>query len=70
MAQLVECLTSVQIMISRFMSSSLALGSVLKAQSLEPALDSVSPSPSAPPWLTLCLSLKNKQTLQKILFLN
>ena len=34
-----------------------ASGFVLKAQSLEPALDSVSPSLSAPPLLTLCLSL-------------
>ena len=33
------------------------LGSVLTAQSLEPALDSVSPSLSAPSLLMLCLSL-------------
>ena len=32
----------------------------LTAQSLKPALDSVSPSVSAPPLLVLCLSLKNK----------
>ena len=32
-------------------------GSVLTAQSLQPALDSVSPSLSAPPPLTLCLSV-------------
>ena len=39
-----------------------ASGSVLTAQSLEPASDSVSPSLSAPPLLVLCLSLslKNK----------
>ena len=37
-------------------------GSVLTAQSLEPASESVSPSLSAPPPLVLCLSLslKNK----------
>ena len=34
-----------------------ALGSVLTAHNLEPALDSVSPSLSAPPLLALCLSL-------------
>ena len=39
------------------MSSSLTSGPVLRAQSLEPASDSVSPSLSAPPMLTLCLSL-------------
>ena len=42
-----------------------ASGSVLTAQSLEPAYDSVSPSLSAPPLLVLCLSLKNKQTFEK-----
>ena len=44
-------------MISRFVGSSPASGSVLTARSLEPALDSVSPSTSAPPLLVLCLSL-------------
>ena len=43
-AQLVKCLTSAQVMILRFMGSSPMLGSVLTAQSLEPALGSVSPS--------------------------
>ena len=43
-AQLVKRPTSVQVMISWFMGSSPALGSVLMAQSLEPASDSVSPS--------------------------
>ena len=52
--------TSAQVMISRSMSSSPALRSVLTAQSLEPALDSVSPSLSAPPPLILCLSLSQK----------
>ena len=40
--------TSAQVVISRFMSSSPASGSVLTAQSLEPVLDSVSPSLSLP----------------------
>ena len=44
-------------MISRFVGLSPTSGSVLTAQSLEPASDSVSPSPSAPPLLALCLSL-------------
>ena len=53
MAQLVKCPTSAQVMISPFMSLSPASGSVLTAQSLEPALDSVSPSLSGPPLLML-----------------
>ena len=56
-AQLVEGPTSAQVMIMQFMSSSPASGSVLAAQSLEPASDSVSPSLSAPPLLMLCLCL-------------
>ena len=52
--------TSARVMISRFVSSNLASGSVLTAQNLEPTSDSVSPSLSAPPPLTLFLSLKNK----------
>ena len=59
-AQSVERPTLAQIMILWFMNSSPALGSVLTAQSLEPALDSVSPSLSAPPLLMLCLSLSQK----------
>ena len=58
-AQLVEYLTSAQVMISWFTSSGPTSGSVLTAQSLEPASDSVSPS-SALPLLTLCLSLLRK----------
>ena len=38
--------TSAQVMISRSVSSSPASGSVLPARSLEPASDSVPPSPS------------------------
>ena len=61
-AQSVGHLTSAQVMISGLVSSSHVLGSVLKARSLEPASDSVSPSLSVPPLLALCvsLSLKNK----------
>ena len=59
-AQSVEHPTSVQVMISHSVSSSPASGSVLTAQSLEPASDSVSPSLSAPPPFMLCLSLSQK----------
>ena len=48
-AQLVKHPTSAQVMISQLVSLSPALVSVLTAQSLEPTLDSVSPSLSAPP---------------------
>ena len=60
MAQLVKRPTSVQAMISWFMGTSPASGSVLTSQSLEPASDSVSPSLSAPPLLALSISLKYK----------
>ena len=56
-AQLLEHLTSAQVMISQFVGLIPKSGSVLRAQILEPALDSVSPPLSAPPLLTLCLSL-------------
>ena len=56
-AQSVKRPTSAQVVISRSVSSSPASGSVLTAQSLEAASDSVSPSVSAPPLLMLCLSL-------------
>ena len=59
-AQSVERPTSAQVVISRCMRSSPALGSVLTAQSLEPASDSVSPSLSVPPLLMLSLSLSQK----------
>ena len=58
MAQLVKILTLAQVMILWLIGMSPVLGSVLTAQSLEPALDSVSLSLSAPPLLTLCLSQK------------
>ena len=64
----VKRLTSAQLMISQFVSSSPASGFVLTAQSQDLASDSVSPSLSAPPLLSLSLSpslslslcLKNK----------
>ena len=66
-AQSVKRPTSPQIMTSQFMGTSPVSGSVLTAQSLEPALDSVSPSLSAacttpPPRLShsLLLSLSQK----------
>ena len=49
--------TSAQVMIPQFVGSSPTSGSVLTAWSLEPALDSVSPSLSAPPLLMLSLTL-------------
>ena len=66
-AQSVEHLTLVQVMISQFVGSSPALDSVLTAQSLEPASDSVSPllSTLPPPPPALSLSHKNKYTLKK-----
>ena len=68
-AQLVKHPTSAQVMISQFMSSSPTLGSVQTAQSLEPALDSVSPSlcsfPAHARSLSLSLSLRNKETQKK-----
>ena len=61
-AQSVGCPTLAQVMISKSMGSSphSMSGSVLTAQSLEPASDSVSPPFSAPSLLILCLSKMNK----------
>ena len=56
-AQLVKLPTSAQVVILRSVSSSPTWVSALTAQSLEPASDSASPSPSAPRLLMLCLSL-------------
>ena len=56
-AQLVKHPTSAQVMISWFVGSNPASGSLLTAQTLEPASDSVSASLSAPPPLTFCLCL-------------
>ena len=58
MAQLVKRPTSAQVMISQFVGSSPVSGSVLTAQSLETASDSVSPFLSAPPSLALSISQK------------
>ena len=52
-AQLVRHWTSAQVMSSWFVGSNPVSGSVLRAQILEPASDSVSPSLSAPPLLAL-----------------
>ena len=48
MAQLVKHPTLALVMISQFMRSRPVSGSVLRAQSLKPASDSVSPSLSLP----------------------
>ena len=62
MVQSVKRPTLAQVMISQFMSSSSTSGSVLTAQSLEPASDSVSLSlcPSLVHALPLSLSKINK----------
>ena len=56
-AQSVKRLILAQVMISWFVGLSPAWGYVLTARSLEPASDSVSPSLTAPPLLTLFLAL-------------
>ena len=63
MAQSVEPPISAQVMISQFVSSSPVSGSVLKAQSLEPASDSV--SLSFCPFPTHALSLSVSQKMNK-----
>ena len=68
-AQSDKRLTSAQVMVSLFMGSSPMSGSVLTAQSLEPAWDSVPPSLSVPPRLTLALSLcLPKINIKKIIY--
>ena len=57
MAQSAEHQTWAQVVISQLVGSSPALSSVLTAQGLETVSDSVSPSLSAPPLLTLMLPL-------------
>ena len=54
-AQSVKHLTSARVMMWQFLSLSPESGSVLTAESLEPASDYVSPSLSTPPPLVLCL---------------
>ena len=62
-AQSVERPVSARVMISQLVGSSPASGSVLTAQSMEPASDSVPPSLSALPQLTLCLSLSQQSKI-------
>ena len=66
MAQLVKRLTSAQVMISRSVSLSPESGSVLTAQSLEPASDSGSPSLSAPPPAPLTFTLSKINIRKKL----
>ena len=68
MAQSVERPTSAQVMISQSVGSSPASGSGLTAQSLEPVSNPVSPSLSAPPPVSLCLTLSLKNNYKKKLF--
>ena len=68
MAQSAKRLTLAQVMISQLVSSSPASGSVLTAQSLEPALDSVSPlslCPSPAHALSLSVSKINENIKKK-----
>ena len=70
MPQSVKRLTSAQFMISHFVGLSPTSGSVLTAQNLDPALDSVSPTLSAHPLLcfvslSLSLSLSKINILKK-----
>ena len=55
-----SCLTSAQVMNSRFVSLSPALGSMLRAQSLKPASDSVRVSLCPCPANALSLSLSQE----------
>ena len=60
MAQLVECLTLAQVMISQVVGLSPASGSVLTGQSLVSASDSVSPSLCPSPTRILSFSKISK----------
>ena len=68
-AQSAQRPTSAQVTISQLVSSSPASGSVLTAQNLEPALDSVSPSVSLPLphscYVSLCVSKISKHRKKK-----
>ena len=68
MAQSVKRPTSAQVMISRSVISSPASGSVLTAQSLEPASDSVASSLSIPSLLVLRLYLSKISKRSKNFF--
>ena len=67
-AQLVKHLTSAQVMILQFVSSSPTSVSVLTAQSLEPASDCLPPSLSAPPPLSLFFSKINIRKKKYVTF--
>ena len=71
MAQSVERLTPGQVMMSWFVGSSLTSGSVLIAQSLESASDSVSPSLSLlhSRFVSLCLSKINKCKKKNLIYI-
>ena len=72
-AQAVKRLTSAQVMISVFLSSSLMSGSVLTAPSLDPIPDAVSPFlfPSSTHFFSLSLFLsKKKKPLKKDIIIN
>ena len=69
MAQSVKHPTLAQVTISWFVSSSPVSDSVLTAQSLEPASDSVSPSLCALPSLVLSFSLTQINKNKKLKFL-
>ena len=62
-AHSVKHLTLAEVMISQFVGSSPTLGSVLTAQSLEPALDSLSPSLSASTYALLSETFLNKSKM-------
>ena len=64
-AQLVKHPTLAQVMISQFVGLRPTSGSMLMAQSLEPASYSVSPLP-LPCSCSVSLALKNKQTFKKL----
>ena len=66
-AELAKRRTSAQVVFSRFVCSSPVSSSVLTAQSLDPASDSVAPSLSAPPPLILSLSPSKINKHQKII---
>ena len=67
-AQLLKRLTLAQVMISWFVSSSPTWGSVLTVQSLQPALDPVSPSVYPSPAHALSLSLSQIINIKKKFF--
>ena len=58
--------TSAQVMVSQFMSSGPEWGSVLTARSLEPALDSVSPSLCPSPACTVSVCQKMNKFLKNV----